>query len=260
MAIAIFFTGHWFSSLFSQTFFLHRYSAHQMFKMNKFWERFFHIFTFISQGSSYLNARGYAILHRLHHLHSDTSNDPHSPSHFKSVFGMMWRTKKIYSDLTNNRMKVKKNLLINIPNWHRLESIADNWITRTAWGTFYVLFYILFTPSWWLFLLLPIHFLMGPIHGAIVNWCGHKYGYRNFKNIKDKSKNTLPFDFLTLGELFQNNHHRFPNRLNFGVRKWEFDPIYPIIRLFDKLSIIQIVKEKKNYLVNRVKTLNSSSK
>jgi stearoyl-CoA desaturase (delta-9 desaturase) len=157
-------------------------------------------------------------------------------------------------------MKVKKSLLINIPNWHRLESIADNWITRIAWGTFYVLFYILFTPSWWLFLLLPIHFLMGPIHGAIVNWCGHKYGYRNFKNIKDKSKNTLPFDFLTLGELFQNNHHRFPNRLNFGVRKWEFDPIYPIIRLFDKLSIIQIVKEKKNYLVNRVKTLNSSSK
>jgi len=38
MAIAIFFTGHWFSSLFSQTFFLHRYGAHQMFKMNKFWE------------------------------------------------------------------------------------------------------------------------------------------------------------------------------------------------------------------------------
>ncbi len=260
MAIVIFFTGHWFSSLFSQTFFLHRYSAHQMFKMNKFWERFFHIFAFISQGSSYLNARGYAILHRLHHLHSDTSNDPHSPNHFKSVFGMMWWTKKVYSDLINNKMKVKKNLLINIPNWHRLESIADNWITRIAWGTFYVVFYILFTPSWWLLLLLPIHFLMGPIHGAIVNWCGHKYGYRNFKNIKDKSKNTLPFDFLTLGELFQNNHHRFPNRLNFGVRKWEFDPIYPIIRLFDKLSIIQIVKEKKKYLVDRVKTLNLPSK
>jgi len=99
-----------------------------------------------------------------------------------------------------------------------------------------------------------------------INKIGWKKGQPCFfrvkltNNIKDKSKNTLPFDFLTLGELFQNNHHRFPNRLNFGVRKWEFDPIYPIIRLFDKLSIIQIVKEKKNYLVNRVKTLNSSSK
>ena len=88
MAIAIFFTGHWFSSLFSQTFFLHRYSAHHMFEMNKFWERFFHIFTFISQGSSYLNARAYAILHRLHHVHSDTKNDPHSPVFYKSVFGL----------------------------------------------------------------------------------------------------------------------------------------------------------------------------
>ena len=110
MAIAIFFTGHWFSSLFSQTFFLHRYSAHHMFEMNKFWERFFHIFTFISQGSTYLNARAYAILHRLHHAHSDTKTDHHSPVFYKSVFGMMWRTKKIYSDLVNDRIKVKEKL------------------------------------------------------------------------------------------------------------------------------------------------------
>ena len=45
MAIAVFFLGHWFLSLFSQTFFLHRYVAHKMFTMSKFWERFFYIFT-----------------------------------------------------------------------------------------------------------------------------------------------------------------------------------------------------------------------
>ena len=83
---------------------------------------------------------------------------------------------------------------------------------------------------------------MGPIHGAIVNWCGHKYGYRNFKELKDESKNTIPFDFLTLGELFQNNHHRFPNRSNFAYRTFEIDPVYFIIRIFNKLSILKLKK------------------
>jgi len=242
MAIALFFSGHWFLSLFSQTFFLHRYSAHQMFTMNKFWERFFHIFTFISQGSSYLNARAYAILHRLHHKHSDELEDPHSPSNSANVFMMMWKTARVYANLKHNRIKIDPSMLKNIPDWTILEKIGDFWLTRILWGIGYFIFYLIFSPSYWFFLLLPVHFLMGPIHGAIVNWCGHKYGYRNFKELKDESKNTIPFDFLTLGELFQNNHHRFPSRINFAVRKFEVDPVYYIIRIFNKLSIIKLKK------------------
>ena len=45
-------------------------------------------------------------------------------------------------------------------------------------------------PHWWCSCCCPSHFMMGPIHGAIVNWCGHKYGYRNFDN-GDDSRNTL---------------------------------------------------------------------
>lgn len=41
MIILLFFLLHWFLSLFSQTFFLHRYASHKMFKMNRFWEKFF---------------------------------------------------------------------------------------------------------------------------------------------------------------------------------------------------------------------------
>ena len=56
MAIILtFFIGHWVSSIFSQTFFLHRYGAHKQFTMSKGWERFFHLFTFVAQGSSFLN-------------------------------------------------------------------------------------------------------------------------------------------------------------------------------------------------------------
>jgi stearoyl-CoA desaturase (delta-9 desaturase) len=94
-----------------------------------------------------------------------------------------------------------------------------------------------------MYLLLPIHFLMGPVHGAIVNWAGHKYGYRNF-NENDYSKNTLVFDFLMLGELFQNNHHHAGARANFAAKWWEIDPVYPIIILLDKVKIIRLVRNK----------------
>ena len=62
MAIAIFFVGHWWLSVFSQTFFLHRYGAHRMFTMSKGWERFFYLFTYLTQGSSFLVPKGYAVL------------------------------------------------------------------------------------------------------------------------------------------------------------------------------------------------------
>jgi stearoyl-CoA desaturase (delta-9 desaturase) len=92
---------------------------------------------------------------------------------------------------------------------------------------------------WWMYFLLPIHFLMGPVHGAIVNWSGHKYGYANFDN-NDKSKNSLLLDVLMLGELFQNNHHKLPNRPNFAVKWYEFDPTYPIVKLLHATGIIKL--------------------
>lgn len=243
MAIAIFFVGHWFSSLFCQTFFLHRYAAHQMFTMSKFWERWFYIMTFISQGSSYLSARAYAVMHRMHHAYSDTERDPHSPHFFKSVLAMMWHTKKIYADLVTKKMRPGDNFEQNVPDWKRFDKFAD--YSRLFWVAFYIIFYTFFATAWWMYLLLPVHFLMGPIHGAIVNWCGHKYGYVNYKDTDDHSKNSLPFDFVTLGELFQNNHHKFPARPNFATKLFEFDPTYPIIKIMHWLRVVRLEGNQK---------------
>ena len=63
-------------------------------------------------------------------------------------------------------------------------------MARLAWVGAYSAFYFAFATHAWLLLLLPAHFIMGPIHGAIVNWCGHRYGYRNFDS-DDVSRNTL---------------------------------------------------------------------
>jgi stearoyl-CoA desaturase (delta-9 desaturase) len=239
MAIFTFFSLHWFGSLFFQTFFHHRYASHKMFTMSKLWERIFHAFAYIFQGASYLPPRAYAIMHRMHHAFSDTEQDPHSPGFFKDVFGMMQHTGKIFHGLVTNTFKVSPKFLGNYPKWDFLDKLGYAWPSRLAWGVAYIIFYVFFATEWWMYLLLPVHFLMGLVHGAIVNWCGHKYGYQNYDN-GDHSKNTLPFDILMLGELFQNNHHKHPNRPNFAVRWWEIDPVYPILWLMHKMGIIHL--------------------
>lgn len=212
-----------------------------MFSMNKGWERFFYFFTFITQGSSFLNPRAYAIMHRMHHAYSDTEKDPHSPHFFKDVWGLMIKTKDIYNAYVTYKIEPEPAFIDRYPTWTWLDKFSDNWIVRITFGLLYVGFYVVFATHWWLFLLLPIHFLMGPIHGAIVNWCGHKYGYQNFDN-DDHSKNTLAIDFLMMGELYQNNHHKSPNSVNFAKRWFELDPSYPIIRTLHAIGIIKLRK------------------
>jgi stearoyl-CoA desaturase (delta-9 desaturase) len=242
MIILIFFLTHWFLSLFCQTFFLHRYGAHKMFTTSPFWEKFFYFLTFISQGSSFLNPRAYAILHRMHHAYSDTEKDPHSPHFFRDVWQMTMHTKDIYSNYAKHKVEPEKAFRGNYPEWKTLDKIGDMWLVRILFGILYILFYIKFATAWWMFLLLPIHFFMGPIHGAIVNWCGHKYGYSNYDNA-DQSKNTLPIDIFLMGELMQNNHHKKPNSINFAQKKFEIDPSYQIIKVLTFFRIIKLRKE-----------------
>jgi len=241
LEILIFFVAHWYLSLFSQTFFLHRYSAHKMFTMSRFWEKFFYTFLYVTQGSSFLNPRAYAVLHRLHHAYSDTDKDPHSPHHTKNLLTMMWKTKSIYNDILNRTGQVEERFTKDLPEWKFIDNIGDTWASRIAWGVAYVLFYVAFAEFWWMYLLLPVHFLMGPVHGAIVNWSGHKYGYSNFDN-HDKSKNSLVVDFLMGGELFQNNHHKYASRANFAMKWFEFDPTYPVIKVLNAFRIVRLVK------------------
>lgn len=213
-----------------------------MFTMHPFWEKFFYLLTFISQGSSFLNPRGYAILHRMHHAYSDTEKDPHSPHFFKDVWQMTMHTKNIYNGYVTGKVEPDKAFRGNYPEWPIIDKIGDMWFTRIFFGVLYFLFYWKFATVWWMFLLLPIHFFMGPIHGAIVNWCGHKYGYSNYDN-DDHSKNTLPIDIFLMGELMQNNHHKKPNSINFAQKKFEIDPSYQIIKVLTFLKIIKLRKE-----------------
>lgn len=243
--LAALFVAHWVLSVGFQTFFLHRYGAHRMFTMSKGWERFFYLCTYVTQGSSFLNPRAYAILHRMHHAYSDTPSDPHSPVTVPNPLKMMNRTRDIYRAIRRGEMQPEARFEGGYPEWPALDRFASRWSSSLSWGALYLLFYAAFATEWWHFLALPVHWLMGPIHGAIVNYFGHKAGYRNFAT-KDESRNTLPFDFVTMGELFQNNHHTYGSRPNFAVRWWEVDPVWPGIWLLDKLGVIRLRSRRQS--------------
>ena len=70
---------------------------------------------------------------------------------------------------------------------------------------------------------------------------------KNFDN-NDESQNSLPLDLITLGELFQNNHHKFPNRANFGIRWFEWDPTYTVMRFMASVGIIKLARQPRKPL------------
>jgi stearoyl-CoA desaturase (delta-9 desaturase) len=241
MTILFFFLILWYASLFFQTFFQHRYAAHGAFKMSKFWEKTFYILTYISQGSSYMSPRAYAIMHRMHHAYTDTEKDPHSPSYSKNMIAMMWRTRKIYSEIFREKFVLEDRFTKNLPEWKSFDKWAHSTFSRIIWVLIYVAIFVFFASNIWVWLLLPVIISMGIFHGAIINWFAHKYGYINFK-LKNTSQNLLSLDFLMLGESYHNNHHKRPSSVNFGSKWHELDPVYPVIKLLNWLKIIRINK------------------
>lgn len=239
-AILIFFFSHWFLSLFFHSFFLHRYASHQMYTTTTRWEKTFYFLTWLTQGSSYLVPRAYAVMHRMHHTYSDTEKDPHSPHFFKDIIDMMRHTARIYNDfLIGKNIPDPQFTKEYLPVWAKMDKVGNSWMSRLGFGILYISFYVVFAPSAWWYLLLPVHFLMGPVQGAIVNWFGHKMGYSNYNN-GDHSRNTTPWGVLLMGELFQNNHHHAKDSANFAKKWYEFDMTFIVMRALNATGIIKL--------------------
>ena len=118
MAIFIALIVHSTLSVFFQSFFLHRYGAHRMFTMSKAWERTFHLLTYLTQGSSYLNPRAYAILHREHHAYTDGPKDP----------PLSREPPRLYVDDVGNQNQIRQLRL----STHQPRIKVRRWISRVA--------------------------------------------------------------------------------------------------------------------------------
>ena len=258
----------WFGGLFFQSAFFHRYSAHQTYTMSLFMEKIFFLGAYLFQGSSYLSAYTYGLMHRIHHAHTDTHLDPHSPKYDETAISMMLRTARTYNMMFHHERymgnhipsKFKKNL----PSWHSVDMLGHNWISRVAWIVLYTALFVWFAHTvdhvngfeWIIWtVLLIIMFGMGPFHGLIVNWYGHVYGYRNH-HTGDLSRNigtrfiAVFMNFIMMGEDLHNNHHHAMHAANFTCRWWEYDMIYSCLYLLHSLGIITLKRVSRNPIVH----------
>jgi stearoyl-CoA desaturase (delta-9 desaturase) len=182
----------------------------------------------------------------MHHAYADTEKDPHSPKYFSNFFTMMWHTRKMFAGIMSKRIVVEDRFKHNLPDWPAMDKWAHSYANRVFFALLYIAFYVVFAPYWWLYFLIPVHILMGPIHGTIINWFAHKYGKASFK-VDNTSRNLMPVDVLMLGEDYHNNHHTFPSSANFGVKWYEIDPIYYVMVCLEFANIIKI-RNKGKYI------------
>src|SRR5207237_669421 len=69
-----------------------------------------------------------------------------------------------------------------------------------------------------------------------VNSVTHLWGYRNYAT-QDNSRNNALVALLTLGEGWHNNHHAQPRSATMGLRWWEVDGMYLIIRGLEMVGL-----------------------
>lgn len=199
-------------------------------------------------------------LHRMHHRYSDQPRDPHSPhsSHHADAASASAITGSLRTDRQSGKLRGL---------WHAhvswmMERVPSDWPSyvgdllrdRTIGkvGAAY---------GWWVLAGIAAPALAaGLVHHSLVQaglgalWGGllriflvhhatwsvnsicHVFGRRSF-DTSDDSRNNALVALLTAGEGWHNNHHAFPTSARHGLRWWQLDMSYAVIRGMARLGL-----------------------
>lgn len=171
-----------------------------------------------------LDPKGWACMHRLHHEHSDTSKDPHSPlkDGIWSVLPMqLYSYKKTLAGLVLNKKYYSSAVKdIDFPV-HWLNRKRLWYLPYLAHLVIAVILAIVF-HAWALAACYWFGMMSHPLQGWMVNALAHRFGYRNFET-SDNSRNNSLVAWLVFGEGYQNNHHHRPGSAKFSRKRGEVD-------------------------------------
>ena len=192
-------------------------------------------------------------IHRRHHQHADHAEDPHSPhvhlhhdhhdDHGPGVVGVLkglwhahagWLLMGRPENMARYVGDLRKDKLVRtisrlFPLWVALGLL----LPAVACG--------LLTMSWSGALLgflwggLVRVFFVHHVTWSINSVC-HLWGYQSFRS-DDESRNNPVFGILGLGEGWHNNHHAFPTSARHGLRWWEVDATYLLIRAMEATKL-----------------------
>jgi stearoyl-CoA desaturase (delta-9 desaturase) len=173
-------------------------------------------------------------VHRCHHAHVDTDQDPHSPIFF-GIWRVVFLGTHLYHTAAHDQA-IRAQYGKGTPaDWveHRVYqplsllgpviTLVTNLLAFGAAGA-----------VMWLVEMAWIPFFAA----GVINGLGHWWGYRNFET-PDHSRN-LPgngWAIVTCGESLHNNHHHLQNSPRFSMKSGEIDLGYYYFRLLYTLGL-----------------------
>jgi stearoyl-CoA desaturase (delta-9 desaturase) len=187
--------------------------------------------------------------HRKHHSAPDAEGDPHSPHlngpGLKGMLAGMWHSHigwfleppdpelhKYVVDLWRDPLTRRVGGLFKL--WVVLglaiPAAIGGWASHSWNGAFLGMIWGGFVR---MFL---IHHVTWSINSVCHIWGGRTY------NTDDHSRNNAIFAILAFGEGWHNNHHAFPTSARHGLKWWQFDSSYIIIRALEKMGLAWNVK------------------
>ncbi len=190
-----------------------------------------------------LDPKAWVVMHRLHHEHSDTPEDPHSPVNV-GIFGIALEQLRSYK-------RIIVGLIRKVPAYTRyakdLEFPISPLNRKGLWFLPYLVhvgisFALAFGVGWLFGAAYYFGIMSHPIQGGLVNSLGHAMGGRNFEN-SDNSRNNHLVAWLVFGEGFQNNHHAYPGSAKFSYRAHEIDMGFAACVVLEKLGLAELKRE-----------------
>ena len=213
----------------------HRFLSHRSFEAPKYFEYFLSICGAIGlQGGSI----AWVAKHRLHHAHTDTEGDPHSPrqglwwSHWGWIMTGKSDTREVETLARYAPELVKDRFHLWMSKWFFLPQAILVAIFYTAGGWQLILWGIC----------LPTAFTWNS--AFLANSYAHTWGSRRFET-RDDSRNSWWLGMISGGEGFHNNHHAHPASARHGLAWYEFDLNWYTIRGFELLGLVRKVRLAK---------------
>jgi stearoyl-CoA desaturase (delta-9 desaturase) len=239
--------------MFAITAFYHRYFSHRTFKTSRLVQ---FLGAFVACASGQRGPLWWAAHHRMHHRHSDTEHDSHSPHHknflwshtlwFMTDYALPTFLKEI-PDLA----KFKELRFINRYDWIAVLFLAlgcyflGEWAAFQAWTGMNGLSML----AWGFFL--PTVLLY---HATFsVNSLTHMFGKKKY-DTGDESRNNWFVSIITFGEGWHNNHHFFPGAARQGFSPWEIDPTYYALRVMSLFGLVSDLRPVPAWVKDKAKS------
>ncbi len=229
--------GAYLLRMFAITGFYHRYFSHRAFRTSRPVQ---FIFAAIAATAAQRGPLWWASMHRQHHAHTDTASDPHAPLHGVFVSHMGWF-------LTQQHYGARLDL---VADWARFPELR--WLDRFDAALPIAAATVLFLLGDWLAFAAPSLNTSGwqmllwgycvstvvLLHVTLfVNSVAHRFGTRRY-DTPDQSRNLRWLAWLTLGEGWHNNHHRFAASARQGFFPGETDLCHAGLQLLARVGLL----------------------